>query len=63
MTKLKTSTYYAFLDSLRESGKINMFGAPMVLVTAFGIPLSEARIIFRDWVAQFNEETDTALSL
>jgi hypothetical protein len=63
MQKLKTSTYYAFLDSLRDSGKINMFGAPMVLVTTFGISMSEARIIFWDWVEQFNEETNMSLRL
>ena len=28
---------FKFLDSLRESGQINMFGAPQVLREAFGL--------------------------
>lgn len=61
--KLKNSTYFAFLDHLRENGKINMFGAPAVLSETFGIPKSEARIIFWDWADKFKEETGEPASL
>jgi hypothetical protein len=49
------SEYFAFLDSLRESGQINMLGAPSVLQEAFDLPRQEARDIVKSWMEQFGK--------
>jgi len=41
--------YYEFLDELRASGAINMFGAPAVLREQFGMTKQEALDIFKGW--------------
>ena len=38
---------FIFLDKLRESGTINMFGAPKVLEESFGLSKKEAREVFK----------------
>lgn len=47
--------YFEFLDALRESGQINMFGAPRVLQDEFGLNKYEARDIVGAWMKQFKE--------
>ena len=48
--------YYVFLDSLRESGVTNMFGAPPYLVEAFfDFSEVEARKILKSWMKTFSE--------
>jgi len=47
--------YFAFLDGLRESGAINMFGAATVLQDDFGLSKHEAREIVSAWMEQFKE--------
>jgi len=42
------------LDSLRESGAMNMFGAPRWLNEEFGIPIFQAKEIFIAWSLQVN---------
>ena len=37
------------LDTLRESGAMNMFGAPRWLNEEFGIPMHQAKEIFTAW--------------
>lgn len=37
------------LDTLRESGAMNMFGAPRWLNEEFGIPIHQAKEIFLAW--------------
>ena len=39
----------AILDTLRESGTMNMFGAPRWLNEEFGIPMHQAKEIFTAW--------------
>ncbi len=46
--------YFEFLDSLRDSGEINMFGAPRVLQDMFGISKYEARDIVSAWMENFS---------
>jgi len=46
---------FTFLDSLRESGQINMFGAPQVLREAFGLTKAESFEVFTAWTKQFTE--------
>lgn len=45
--------YFEFLNALRESGQINMFGAPHVLQDEFGLEKHEAREIVTAWMKQF----------
>jgi hypothetical protein len=47
--------YFEFLNGLRESGQINMFGAPRVLQDEFGLNKHEARDIVSAWMEQFKE--------
>ena len=42
------------LDSLRESGVMNMFGAPRWLNEEFGIPIHQAKEIFIAWSMSVN---------
>jgi hypothetical protein len=46
-------TYFEFLDDLRESGDINMFGAPRVLMDVFNMSKVEAMNVFIAWTEQF----------
>ena len=41
---------FTFLDDLRESGQINMFGAPKVLQEFFGISKAESLEVFKEWI-------------
>lgn len=47
---------FLFLDSLRKSGRINMFGAAPYLAEAFGLTKSEAREVLRQWMESFGRE-------
>ena len=49
------SEYFEFLDSLRDSGEINMFGAPRVLQEMFDLSKWEARDIVAAWMKQFGK--------
>lgn len=46
---------YNYLDDLRNSGAINMFGAGLYLQDAFGLSKSEARVVVLAWMKQFNK--------
>lgn len=41
---------FEFLDEMRESGEINMFGAPRYVVATFGMTEREARGIVMEWM-------------
>ena len=44
-----------FLDDLRESGSINMFGAAPYVADAFGVSKYEARDLVIKWMDTFAE--------
>ena len=44
-----------FLDKLRESGAINMFGAAPYVSDAFGVTKYEARDLVKNWMQTFEE--------
>jgi hypothetical protein len=44
-----------FLDSIRESGAINMFGAAPYVAEAFGVDRHEARDLVINWMETFAE--------
>ena len=46
--------HFVYLDNLRQSGTINMMGAPRELQHDFGIDKIEARKIFGLWTKQFS---------
>ena len=46
--------YFRYLDELRESGEINMMGAPRELQYEFEMDKTEARKIFGLWTKQFS---------
>ena len=50
--------YFVYLDELRESGEINMMGAPRELQYEFDIDKLEARKIFGLWTRQFSTAKD-----
>lgn len=56
MQNLETLTgHFTFLDNLRESGRVNMFGAVQVLMDELGMPYKEARTVWALWAHTFDE--------
>ena len=52
--------HFKFLDSLRLSGNINMFGARPVLQEAFGMTQKEATKILAEWMVQFKNKDENS---
>jgi hypothetical protein len=54
MTKEITTEDFFFdiLDALRESGQMNMFGAPRYLTEEFGLEKNKARAVVKAWMAR-----------
>ena len=48
---------YEFLDELRESGTVNMFGASSDLQDEFGFDKSTCRSLLSDWMNQYEEKS------
>ena len=48
--------YYGYLNALRDSGVVNMFGAGAYLQDQFGLSKSEARTILIAWMEQYKSE-------
>ena len=51
-----SESYKQFLDDLRESGSINMFGAPAVLQQEFGLTKDQALDIVKTWMKEFKKD-------
>jgi len=51
-----SQSYKQFLDDLRESGSINMFGAPAVLQQEFGLTRHQAIDIVKTWMKEFKKD-------
>ncbi len=47
--------YFNFLDSLRDSGQTNMFGAAPYLMEMFDLDRFEAKEIVIEWMQTFSE--------
>jgi len=45
--------YFDYLMVLRDSGKVNMFGAAPYLQKEFGLSASEARNVLSQWMSSF----------
>ena len=48
--------YFKWLDDLRSSGDMNMFGAAPYLADAFGLEKSAARKIVQQWANTFDPQ-------
>ena len=48
-----TNGQKTFLDRLRKSGRVNMFGASQYLIEEFGIDKHEAIKILAEWMKSF----------
>jgi hypothetical protein len=47
---------FAWLDELRESGAVNMFGAGPLIADEFGLDRREARRIHGMWMKTFDDK-------
>jgi hypothetical protein len=48
-------SHLKFLDSLRDSGVTNMYGAAPYLQDAYGLSRPDSRIVLAYWMASFSE--------
>ena len=46
---------FQYLNDLRESGQVNMFGSGMYLQSAFGLSRYEAKDVVLEWMKTFGE--------
>ena len=51
-----TDEHLEYLDSLRESGASNMFGAQRYVTISFGVSKDEARVITKYWMDTFGKD-------
>jgi len=51
----RLSTYFAYLEDLRDSGEINMWGASQYLESEFGLNRRESKDVFLTWIKTFNK--------
>ncbi len=58
MDRVKQAEYFEFLEELRESGAINMYGAGPYLSEESYISPSEAREILKAWMDSYSEEDE-----
>ena len=50
------SEWFTFLTDLRDSGAINMMGAPRIMHEEMGVPLQVARDIFTRWTKHLQKQ-------
>ena len=55
MAKTKNK-YWIYLENLRKSGVVNMFGAAPYLQKTFDLGYKEATEILRDWMKNYKQE-------
>ena len=53
-----TATMFRFLNQLRASGSINMFGASPVLAEMYNISSKEAGVVLSHWMAWVTHNPD-----
>lgn len=52
--EFEPSEYFSTLDTIRESGKINMFGAPQWLVDNMGLSRQQSNLVFIKWTETYD---------
>ena len=50
------SEAFEFFEHLRESGAVNMFGAPSVIAAEWGLGRAESKLVWLAWVESKKEE-------
>ena len=53
--KIVKQKHLKYLDSLRESGITNMFGAAPYLASSFGLSKQDARVVLAYWMKSYGE--------
>jgi hypothetical protein len=51
-----TNKYWIYLENLRRSGVVNMFGATPYIMDEFDVDKNEARAILMDWMNNYNPD-------
>ena len=52
---IEKETMFQYLDDLRESGCVNMFGSGAYLQEVFGLTRYEAKDVVLEWMKTFGE--------
>lgn len=55
---MSTRKEFLYLNRLRESGTVNMFGAAVYLEAEFGLDRKEAKRALLDWMSWVSENPD-----
>lgn len=55
MKTIDKNAVFEFLDVIRESSSINMFGAAPYIVDAFGVTRYEAKDLLLEWMQTFGQ--------
>ncbi len=55
LTREQVHEMFVWLDDLRDSGMVNMFGAYPLLAEAFSIPKPLARQVWSAWAQSFDQ--------
>lgn len=50
-----TDEYLKYLDDLRESGTVNMFGARLYLQEEFDLSNNDASVVLNYWIKTFGD--------
>lgn len=58
---MTNNQYWIFLEELRRSGAVNMFGAGPYIKEAFGVSSREARNILADWMEHYDPKDYEAM--
>ena len=53
---MTTNKYWIYLENLRRSGVVNMFGAAPYLQDEFGIDKNRAKEILADWMHNYDPD-------
>lgn len=51
-----TNEHWIYLENLRRSGVVNMFGATPYIMDEFDVDKKEARAILMDWMNNYNPD-------
>lgn len=51
-----TNKYWIYLEGLRRTGLVNMYGAGVYLQNDFDLSKTEAREILLDWMKNYNPD-------
>ena len=51
-----TNKYWIFLENLRKSGSVNMFGAVPYIMAEFHVSRQRATEILTTWMSNYNRE-------